>query len=120
VTGPEWQTELVRLAMEAVERSVESLSCSEASDLRAAMNERMAQAAQAIVIEIDEARGGERARLDRIDAAAREVFRVLMKQPSDARIDTSALSRAYGQAAYVCAEKLEEARAAWLAKRGQR
>jgi hypothetical protein len=101
--------------MEAVERS--------SVPLRAALNERMSHAAQAIVAEVDASRGGgedERARVDRIDATAREVFRVLMEQPIAARIDTAALSQAYGQAAYACAEKLEEARAAWLAKRGQR
>ncbi len=120
MTGPEWQAELVRLAMEALERA-EQDACSVSQAYRARLNERMAQAAQAIVIEIDEAHTvGDRARVDRIDATAREVFRVLMEQPVAARIDTAALSQAYGQAAYACAEKLEEARAEWLAKRGQR
>lgn len=86
MTRDEWQAELVRLG------------------------KRMAQAAQAIVIEIEGARGAESARIDRIDATARALFA--------AGLSRAGYVQPYG--VYENAEALEEARAEWLAKRGQR
>ena len=127
VTGPEWHAKLVRLGMEAIDRVFmreynEGTPRLAVDPLREAMNERMAQAAQAIVCEVEEARGGgDRERLDRIDATARALYAVLVEQPYRGdRVDLLAASRAYGEAAYAHAEALEEAREAWLAKRGKR
>lgn len=123
MTGPEWQAELVRLAMEAVERAETERHSfgSPVQRLTRHLNERMAQAAQAIVCEVEEARGGgDRERLDRVDATARALFVTLAQQPGAHDCDLLAVSRAYGEAAYAHAEAVENARAAWLAKRGQR
>ena len=144
MTGPEWQAELVRLGMEAIDRVFlreynEGTPRLAVDPLREAMTERMAQAAQAIVIEVDGANErarkaearltpmhqtaeevAERERLDRIDATARAMFLVLAERPVGAGCNLLAVSRAYGGHAYDHAEQLENARAAWLAKRGQR
>ncbi len=126
MTGPEWQAKLVRLGMEAIDRVFmreynEGTPRLAVDPLREAMNERMAQAAQAIVCEVEEARGGgDRERLDRVDATARALFVTLAQQPGAPDCDLLAVSRAYGEAAYAHAEAVEEARAAWPAKRGER
>lgn len=121
MTGPEWQAELVRLGMEAIERSGVSLVSAEMRDLRAAVTERMAQAAQAIVAEMDTLRetADSRARLDRIDATARALYAASWPMALTSAAGASAADHV-AQGAYLHAELLENARAEWLAKRGPR
>lgn len=56
MTGEEWRAYLVRLGVEATERALGPLSKNAKDALEAALRERMAQAATAIVFGIDEAR----------------------------------------------------------------
>lgn len=127
MTGPEWQAELVRLCVEAID-AADAASLTEGAFIVTAkgrelvlahLRERMAQAAQAIVIEIEGARGAESARLDRIDATARALYAASWPMALTSAAGASAADHV-AQGAYLHAELLENARAEWLAKRGQR
>lgn len=83
------------------------------------LRERMAQAAQAIVVEIEEARGAESARLDRIDATARALYAASLPIAATVAAGASAADH-IAQGAYLRVQVLEEARDEWLAKRGPR
>lgn len=134
MTRDEWQAELVRLCVEAID-AADAAPFTEGAFIVTAkgrglvlahLRERMAQAAQRIVAERDalreaadsrgymdglaEQRDEERERLDRVDATARAVYA--------AHIVRFGYASFIG--AYENAQALEETRAEWLAKRGQR